>query len=515
VGLLQSKPRADVQHVAAAGYCFGGTAVLQFAKLGGASAHGVAGVFSFHGGLSGLAAGNATFGNVRVFVANGAADAMIPMAAGTEFQEYMTNHSAKWEFATYGHAQHGFTHPTEGTGHFHYERIAEMRSWESMRDGLKDMGFLNRMSWAAAPAPAIATASVTYNDSGVSLSGYLAYPAGASGRLPVVIHVHTWNGLSDFERGRANRTAAELGHIGFAVSLFTDAETAQAQANMFAKVALVQSFTPELYASRLSAAVAYLRGHAMADLTRLGACGYCFGGTAVLQYARTGAATADGVLGVASFHGGLSGLDALPQKYCPTRVAIFNGAGDAMITDAQVTSVSSALEASKTHWEFTNYSNAQHGFTHPTDGTAHFHYDQMAEQRSWASMSDFLATTFAGEGRTSPASCVHAHAPNTTATPSPDPAGASTSPSPSLAGGNGGTLSPSPSPAGGTLSPSPSPAGGNGGTLSPSPSPAGGSGGTGSPTPTPMVTSTSLRKASWTPAAMAFVMAAPAARALA
>jgi len=48
------------------------------------------------------------------------------------------------------------------------------------------------------------------------------------------------------------------------------------------------------------------------------------------------------------------------------------------------------LEQSKTVWEVTTYAHAGHGFTHPEDGSDHFHYEKAAEQRSWTSMASFV-----------------------------------------------------------------------------------------------------------------------------
>jgi dienelactone hydrolase len=63
--------------IAAAGYCFGGAAVLQYAKLGGAAASNVSGVMSFHGGLDSLTGGVVNFNGTKILIANGARDTQI------------------------------------------------------------------------------------------------------------------------------------------------------------------------------------------------------------------------------------------------------------------------------------------------------------------------------------------------------------------------------------------------------------------------------------------------------
>lgn len=246
----------------------------------------------------------------------------------------------------------------------------------------------------------VTTENVSYMDGEAQLTGYIAYPTESSGQLPLVMHVHTWSGLTDFEKQRAVRTAAELGYVGFAVSVYTDEENAaSAGNNMQTKIANVGKYSaaPELFVSRLTAAANIAKAHARVDPTRLAAAGYCFGGSAVLQFAKLGGAAAAGVAAVASFHGGLDAVllpSGLDYEYCPTRVAVYNGAADAMIPNSDIAELEAVLETSKTVWEVSTYANAGHGFTHPTDGSDHFHFEQVAERRSWTSMASFVATAW-------------------------------------------------------------------------------------------------------------------------
>src|SRR5579863_8592434 len=73
---------------------------------------------------------------------------------------------------------------------------------------------------SVAPSPEeIATETIEYSEGSVVLEGYLAYPRGASGRLPGVLVCHQWMGLSDHERRRAEETA-KLGCVAFALDLY-------------------------------------------------------------------------------------------------------------------------------------------------------------------------------------------------------------------------------------------------------------------------------------------------------
>jgi uncharacterized surface protein with fasciclin (FAS1) repeats len=54
-------------------------------------------------------------------------------------QDALEKTGTHWELTNYSFAAHGFTHPTEeGNDHFHFEKHAEARSWNSMHQHLKD-----------------------------------------------------------------------------------------------------------------------------------------------------------------------------------------------------------------------------------------------------------------------------------------------------------------------------------------------------------------------------------------
>jgi len=420
VSFIKTHAKANPSAIAAVGYCFGGSSVLQFARLGGAKESGVSGVVSFHGALSDLDASPQSWDGTKVVVLNGAADAQIPKADIDTLQQSLSSANTFWEFTNYGRAGHGFTHPEDGTDHFHYEKVAEERSWHSMSDFLENsLGF--KVQGTDLLENTVETEDVTYEDAGVSLTGYIASPADVTGPLPVLLHVHGWKGLSEFEKKRADDTAKQFGYIGFAVSIFDADESTKAAASMQDRMSVTGKFNsdPELFKSRLGAAVAFAKTYPKADSSKIAAAGYCFGGSAVLQYARLGGAGAHGVSSVISFHGGLRDLVNRKSNFCPTRVAVYNGASDPMITDSDLVALQDALETTGTQWELTNYSFAAHGFTHPTEeGNDHYHFEEHAEARSWKSMHQHLEDSFAGKGRTAADECVE-YTPSTTDT-SPD-----------------------------------------------------------------------------------------------
>jgi len=130
--VLMKHPLVDGKRVAAIGYCFGGTVVLEMAR-GGAD---LAGVASFHGGLDTPNPAEAGKVKAKVLVLHGGDDPFVPQAQLVAFEEEMRKAGADWQVHVYGGAVHSFTN-TEADGFglkgAAYNERADRRSWEEMR----------------------------------------------------------------------------------------------------------------------------------------------------------------------------------------------------------------------------------------------------------------------------------------------------------------------------------------------------------------------------------------------
>jgi dienelactone hydrolase len=110
----------------AVGYCLGGMAVLEMARLGVA----IAGAVSVHGGLHTVRPAQPKTVKAKVLVCHGSADPHVPMSHVTAFAEEMTQAAVDWQLILYGGAMHGFTHET-ATGQqpgVAYDPVADARS---------------------------------------------------------------------------------------------------------------------------------------------------------------------------------------------------------------------------------------------------------------------------------------------------------------------------------------------------------------------------------------------------
>ena len=113
--------------------------------------------------------------------------------------------------------------------------------------------------------------------------------------------------------------------------------------------------------------------------------GYCFGGAAVLELARSGA----DLKGFATFHGGLKTPEG--QDYTKTRgkILIMHGSADKAITMDQFAGLTNELEATGVTHEMITYGGAQHAFT-VFGGNR---YQEAADKKSWKRFTEFLADT--------------------------------------------------------------------------------------------------------------------------
>ena len=129
---LAKSPRVDPARIFAIGYCFGGTTALELARSGAP----LAGVVSFHGGLSTKDPSDAKNVKGRVLVLHGAADPYVPPAEVAAFQKEMEDAKVDWQMVFYAGAVHSFTNPASGNDPSKgaaYDARADRRSWEAMK----------------------------------------------------------------------------------------------------------------------------------------------------------------------------------------------------------------------------------------------------------------------------------------------------------------------------------------------------------------------------------------------
>jgi len=245
--------------------------------------------------------------------------------------------------------------------------------------------------------PRIETKTISYQDGDAKLEGFLAFDRTQTATLllPGVIIVPEWWGVNEYVKERA-RQIAKLGYVAFVVDMYgagkitTDAKQAGEWAGQF--------YGKPLMASRAKAGLDQLLATKLVDAAKIGAIGYCFGGSTVLALAFSGAPVA----GVVSFHGGLIPVPADAASKTQAKFLICHGALDPMVKPDAVQGFMKSMNDAKFDYQFIAYSGALHAFSNPdADRMAEKNgmvgmigYNAEADHRSFAAMQAFFAEIF-------------------------------------------------------------------------------------------------------------------------
>jgi dienelactone hydrolase len=243
----------------------------------------------------------------------------------------------------------------------------------------------------SAARAAIRTEVVEYRDGDTVLEGYVAYDDAKEGRKPGVLVVHQWMGPTAYEKKRCEMLA-ELGYVAFAADIYGKG-VRPANPGEAGKLAGGFKSDRPLLRRRVNAAFSRMLALERCDAARTAAIGYCFGGTTVLELARSGTA----VGGVVSFHGGLSTPTPADAAKIRGRVLALHGADDPFVPPKEVAGFEEEMRAAKCDWQFVAYGGAVHSFTHWTagdDNSKGAAYNEKADRRSWAAMREFLSELF-------------------------------------------------------------------------------------------------------------------------
>ena len=238
---------------------------------------------------------------------------------------------------------------------------------------------------------AVQTRTVIYRQGETELEGFMAWDDASSGPRPGVLVVHQWMGLTANEKMRAEMLA-KLGYVAFAVDLYgkgvrptTPQEAGQLAGKYKGDRALLRA--------RVTAGLDELRKSPLVDSKRIAAIGYCFGGTAAIELARSGAEIA----GVVSFHGGLDSPTPADGKKIKAKILVLHGGDDPYTPADQVAAFEKEMRDGGVDWQLVAYGGAVHAFTQKeagNDNSKGAAYNERADRRSWQAMKDFFAEIF-------------------------------------------------------------------------------------------------------------------------
>jgi dienelactone hydrolase len=242
-----------------------------------------------------------------------------------------------------------------------------------------------------------------YEADGARMIGTYFLGEGVSSMRPGILVAHSGPGLAEQSKTVAGRLA-EHGYAAFALDYHGGGVVL---ADMQEMMSRINGFLadPLRIRARLHAALQMLLAQPEVDGSRLGAIGYCFGGTAVLELARSGAPVAATV----GFHSGLKTVRPRDAAQIHGKVLVCLGAEDPLIAPPERNAFEAEMGQGGVDWQMHVYGGAQHSFTEPgievraaARGFSGMKYNQSADRQSWRSMLQLFEEVFRPSGDAAP-----------------------------------------------------------------------------------------------------------------
>ena len=257
---------------------------------------------------------------------------------------------------------------------------------------LRSVILLAALIFATRPAMAAwHTQSVEWELDGETFSGVLVYDKSTDAARPGIVMVPNWMGVNEAAVERAREIAGSR-YVVLVADVYgknvrpADTREASAQAGrMYADRSVLRARAAKaLEVLRANADAAPLSGD------RPGAVGFCFGGTTVLELARSGAELA----GVVSLHGGLK--TDLPASAKPAAsILVLNGAADTYVAPEEIAAFQQEMDKAQADWQFVNYAGAVHCFAEANAASPPgCVYHPLAAKRAFAAMHGFFDEVF-------------------------------------------------------------------------------------------------------------------------
>jgi dienelactone hydrolase len=226
-------------------------------------------------------------------------------------------------------------------------------------------------------------------------TGVLVYDGANAIKRPGLVMVPNWQGINPSAIEKARRIAGD-DYVVLVADVY-GSKVRPKNDEEAGKVAEPLRNDRSTLRTRVEKSVAVLKaqaGDVPVDATKIGALGFCFGGTTALELVRGGSELA----GVVSFHGALS--TPLPAKDDAVRtpVLVLNGADDRGVSDEDIASFEQEMDATGADWQFVNFSGAVHCFAEAdANNPPGCVYNERAAKRAYGMMSDFFRERFAAK----------------------------------------------------------------------------------------------------------------------
>tara|TARA_R110001599_G_scaffold47208_2_gene137238 strand:- start:790 stop:1572 length:783 start_codon:yes stop_codon:yes gene_type:complete len=230
--------------------------------------------------------------------------------------------------------------------------------------------------------------NVAYEIDGKPFQGVLVFDDSVSTPRPGVLMVPNWMGVTEQAAEKAAKVAGSE-YVVFVADMYGKDIRPQNADEAGAAATEVRSDRP-LMRHRVNAALSVLRDQADTvplQTDNLVAIGFCFGGGAVLELARSGTE----IKGVVSFHGNLDTPTPEDAKAIKMPVLVLHGADDPFVPQEQVSAFEDEMRNAKVDWQLISYGGAVHSFSDPYAAmTGKAEYHPLVAKRAFGAMRQFF-----------------------------------------------------------------------------------------------------------------------------
>jgi dienelactone hydrolase len=229
---------------------------------------------------------------------------------------------------------------------------------------------------------------VAYEVNKTPLEGVLIYDDASKTPRPGVVVVPNWMGITPANLEQAKLIAGTK-YVVFVADMYGKSSRPK-NPDEAGKAAGSVKGDPAVMRARIAAAYETFKAQKVPqlDAKKVGAVGFCFGGTAVLELARSGSP----ITAVVSIHGGIGPLKGTePPNEVKAHVLALHGADDPFVPAKDVEAFENEMRTAKADWELVKYANSVHSFTDPdANASGQAQYNPLTAKRAYAAMNAFF-----------------------------------------------------------------------------------------------------------------------------
>ncbi|API60827.1 hypothetical protein BSL82_17340 [Tardibacter chloracetimidivorans] len=228
---------------------------------------------------------------------------------------------------------------------------------------------------------------------GTLLRGYVAKPEG-EGPFPTVLVMHSALGMNHKVIEPTAKKLAQLGYMAICTDMFGAHLEGASQAECGAALGELMIENPAKQRARTVAWFDQVAARSDVDAGRIAAIGFCYGGTTVLELARSGA----DLRAFISYHGGLAThVKASPGAF-KGHVVAYCGGSDPFVPQEHVEALhQEMIDAGHRDYQITVYGAADHGFTDPDSAALNMEgvaFHKLSNDLSWGGTLILLEHVF-------------------------------------------------------------------------------------------------------------------------